>query len=342
VWRGLYAPTLILGIATSSFSLLTRSALATVIFSDDFSTSTIPTGTYPTPTSTSTGYAIASSKAQNPAATIGTGHLKFGIASTSSGLEEAQAQFTTSPVALANAGDSIDFILTFTNTGILTSSSTTSGQVMFGLFNSGTVAPKTDLQNAAITTATTDPTGGAQNWQGYVGAIFFTGGSSKILNRSAQTGTDNTNQDLLGNNFSASNSFHNPAGTNLSGSSTTPSVTLTSGNIYTEDLNITLTGAGPNTASITTSLYAGNTVGGVPISTQSVTGVTGGNLLTTSFDSLAFGWRETGSVASLMDANALSVVFTPAPEPASLVMMGLGAGALGLGAYRRRKKVRGT
>src|SRR4051812_33002171 len=144
---------------------------AAVIFSDDFSSSTIATGAYPTPSSTSTGYAIASSKNQSPAPSIATGHLKFGMAATSGGIEETQALFTNSPVTLTNTGDFVEFAVTFTNNNILTAS-TTSGQLSLGMYISGGNAPKTDLQASGLGAGTGDATGGAQNWLGYVSQMF--------------------------------------------------------------------------------------------------------------------------------------------------------------------------
>jgi hypothetical protein len=302
---------------------------AATIFSDNFSTSVI--NATATPTASSAGYVIVASKNQSPAASIGTGHLDVGIASTSSGIEQLQTQFTTAPVTLATANDSIDLTVTFTNTsGILTGA----GTLYFGLYNSGGSAPLTGLDAAGLSSSlTTAATGGVQNWQGYVAQHAFTGGNSRIVTRPMQsTGADNTDQDLVSNAASSSQSYHSPASANLV-SSTTPDVALTAGNQYTEDFNITLTGL--DTYTLTSNLYAGGSATGTPVSTQTAT-ATDPNFFN-SFDGLAVGWRETGSQATAMDLNSISVtdgIGSPVPEPASLGMLVLGGAAL---LMRRRR-----
>lgn len=311
-------------LAALGVASLIGSAQAAVVFTDDFSSSTIATGAYPTPTSTSTGYAIASSKNQSPAPTIATGHLKFGMALTSGGIEEAQALFTNSPVTLTNTGDFVEFVLTFTNNNILTAA-TTSGQLSMGMYISGGSAPKTNLQASGLSsTLTADATGGTAGWTGYVSQMFASGGSAaRLVTRPAQTGTENTNQELVTNGASSSQSYHSPGGTSLGSSGT--SQNLTNGAQYTADFKITLTAAG--TYSITNVLSQGATV----LSTQSKD-ATAANFFNGGFDGIAFGWRETGNVnATQMDVNSL-VVQTgnvgTVPEPASLGLAGLAVAGL--------------
>jgi len=304
-----------------------QSAKATVIFADDFSTSSVPINTsYPTPTSNSTGYAIASNKAQSPAPSIATGHLKLGLAASTSALDEAQALFTTTPVALSNVGDYIELKMSFVPTGILGSTSTASGQMEFGLYHSGGSNPDTDLSSSGLSSSiTTDGTNGVAGWTGYVTQYFYPATASKIVTRPAQTGSDNTDQDLVGNNFSTSVAYHNPVGSSL-GSSTAASAGLVSGtDQYMEDMKISLTAAGIYEIDSTLSDV---TNPGTPQS-FSATNVTAS---VTSFDGMAFGWRETGSVISTMDVNSLTIS-TNVPEPATLGSLAIGALAL----IRRRK-----
>lgn len=317
--------------------LLASNASATTILSDNFSTSTVPISptTYPTPTATSTGYAIASTKNQSPAPSIATGDLKFGIAKTSSGFEQTQALFTTSPVTLTNTGDFVEMQVNFHSNGPLTSTATLTGTLNFGMYSSGGSAPKTDLSaSGIITTNTTDATGGTQNWAGYVSRLFQTGGSNpSIYTRTAQGAADSSNQDLLFNAQSGTVAYHSPGGTSLGTTGT--NITLNNTDQYLEDFTITLTAAGTYTiTSVLTDVSTSTT-----LSSQSDT-ATGGNFFNVGFDGLAIGYRETANIAATaLDLNSLTVLTNVAtvPEPASVLLLSFGGAALGLAALRRAK-----
>ena len=161
------------------------------------------------------------------------------------------------------------------------------------------------LNGTAVNTNATATTGGAAGWVGYVGQVSFTGSTSKILTRAAQTGPDNRNQDLV-TSGSSSQSYGNPAPATVGSSSTSPSVTLAAGSQYTESLIISL--ASPGVLSITNVLYAGGNTNG---SVLSVMGgqASGSTYLTNSFDALAFGWRVTGNTyPTTMDVNSITVI----------------------------------
>ena len=226
--------------------------LGGIILDDDFSSSTLNSSSPPTPTATNTSYELISSKAWNPPPGIAAGHLKFGIAPTTSGSIQVQALFTNTPVTLANIGDSLTLTVTFTNpSGLLTQA----GAMGFGLYNSGQNFPVSGGLNGTATTNYTDSaTGNAQTWAGYVGQLAFTGGSSRIMTRPAQTGTANNNQDCV-TSGSGSSSYNNPGGATVGTASSAPSLTLVSGNPYTAVLNVTL--AATNALAITNSLYSG-------------------------------------------------------------------------------------
>jgi hypothetical protein len=224
--------------------------------------------------------------------------LQFGIAPTTSGIIEAQALFTNSPVTLVNPGDSILLLVTFTNTsGLLTES----GSLGFGLYNSGQNFPVPGGLNGSLG-STGNATGNAQTWAGYVGQLSFTGINSLVVTRPPQTGTGNNNQEAVTTGSSASYT----GGQTIGSASTTPSVTLTVGNPYTEVFAITLTGA--NALDITNSLYAGTSTNGTLLS-QFGGIASGSTYLTNSFDALAIGWRaEANTTASAIDINQISVI----------------------------------
>ena len=185
---------------------------ATVFFNDTFvNGSTLTNATATPPTTNSTAYQISSSKAMTSTNAL-PGSLKFGIAATTGGGIEAQALFTTNPVALAQPNDFIRLTVVFTNeSGLLTQA----GQIGFGLYSGGQVAPIANgaLNNHALMAESTFVTGGVQNWAGYWGNIGLTNAQpARILNRAAQTtGPDNRNQNLTSTG-SGSQSYASPGG----------------------------------------------------------------------------------------------------------------------------------
>jgi hypothetical protein len=254
------------------------------------------------------------------------------MAATTSGVIETQALFSSTPITLG-VGDFIEMKATFVNTAGINNSG--SAQLAFGMFNSGGSAPKNNLSTSGLTSSlSTDASGGAADWKGYSVQLFVTSGSNaRFLSRANQTAGDNTNQDALTSNASASTSYHNPAGTSLA-SLGAADVTLTAGATYTEDLKYTLTGSG--TYSLSSVLTdATNTA----VSTFNVASVSPANLIT-SFDSLAIGWRETANVVSTMDISSIiiSTSVSAVPEVSAFFMVGLvGAGWLTIRSIRTRK-----
>src|SRR6185369_17751310 len=97
------------------------SSRATVFFNDTFVNGSTLTNAAPAaPTTNSTAYQISSSKVMTSTNAL-PGYLKFGIAPTTGGGIEAQALFTTNPVALAQTNDFIRLTVVFTNeSGLLT------------------------------------------------------------------------------------------------------------------------------------------------------------------------------------------------------------------------------
>jgi polygalacturonase/fibronectin type 3 domain-containing protein len=299
-----------IGEGTNSFEVsatpqaVTVAPATTNVFNDTFAASTINSNSPAAPAQTSTSYELTSSKSWNPSPTIAAGHLKFGIAATTSGVIEAQALFTNSPVALINIGDSMSLVVTFTNTsGLLTESSA----MGFGLYNSGQNYPVPGgLNSTATTSSTANAIGNAQTWVGYVGQLSFTGGNSQIMTRPMQTiGTVSNNDQDVVSSGSPSSSYIYPAGSTVGTASSAPSLTLVTGSPYTEVLTVTLTAA--NTLAITNTLYGGTSASGTPLS-QFGGIASGSTYLTNSFDALSIGWRATANTsATTIDINQIAV-----------------------------------
>jgi hypothetical protein len=289
------------GTLTGSASVtLCSSSAKTNSFVDVFTNSPVNAVTS-LPTAASTCYSVLSSKSYSPTPSSSTNHLKFGIGGTTSGCIEVQALFATNAFSLLNIGDSIVLSVTFSNTSGLLMQSNLVG---FGLYNSGQAYPVTNGLNGTATSAySTNATGCAQNWIGYVGQLANSGGGCRIMNRLPQSGTANNNQDLV-TSGSGSSSYSNPGAATV-GSAVTSSLALSASAQYTEVLTILL--AATNTLAITNTFYSGGDATGTLLSQFGA--VAGGtNYLTNSFDALAVGWRAmTNTYVTAMDINRIAV-----------------------------------
>lgn len=305
------------------------------VFSDTFGTSSLNSATPSGPTATSTDYQILATKATSTSA-IEPGNLQLKLnATTSSGLMETQALFAATPVTLGAAGDYVQLQATFTATaGILAGG--TGSSLNVGLYDSGGAGPVPGgaLAASGLSTATESPydTGNAAGWQGYVGRIVATTGTSQMFTRPIQDGPDTSSesQDALFNNVGGG-AFDDPGGTAI-GSNSAFDSTLTAGDVYT--LTFRLTRDGDGNLVVNHNLYAGAGTGGASLFAQ--TGTTDvATTLTTEFDALALGFRfaESSGVVPEMDLSLLEVTSNVAvPEPAALSVLALG----GLLALRRR------
>lgn len=287
------------------FSLLLTTAFvseASMIFRDSFTQgSTLNSLTPAIPTAISTSYQLLSGRAWlTNTPTLAQRDLRFGIDDTTSGVIEVQALFAPNPISLTGAGDFITLTVVFTNTAGLFVSPCNMG---FGLYNSGQVQPVPGGMNGTTTTASTNhATGNAQNWQGYVGQISYSGLNSRIMTRGAQTGSANNNQDLVTSN-SSSQSYLNPSASTV-GSVTNSTLVLTEGAVYTETFTITRAASGD--LNITNALYSGPDTSGTVLAYFGRV-ATGGQLLATGFDGLAVGWRESGGLATAIDISSIVV-----------------------------------
>src|SRR5690606_11247945 len=116
----------------------------------------------------------------------------------------------------------------------------------------------------------------------------------------AQTITTGNNQDLI-TEGSGSQSYQN----NVNLASAASTLTATAGSQFTLTFRITLSGA--TSLQIESRLYSGINTNGTLLHSQSAS-ASGGNFLTSSFDALAIGWRDTGNSApTLISIQSLSV-----------------------------------
>lgn len=283
-----------------------QASKATIFFNDTFTGGSTLTNASPAaPTATSAAYHISSSKANTSTNTLSSGFLRNGISSTTSGGTELQSLFTTTPVALVSAGDFIRLTVTFTNSAGLLTANCLAG---FGLYNGGQVQPHTNgvMINNALNTTVNYIAGGVQNWQGYWGQVSYTGGNHRILSRAAQTaGTENRTQNLTSTG-SGSQSYGAPAATAVSGN-VASTVALTPGASYTEVLEIVLTATGPNTVTITNTLYSGPNTNGAVLAQFG--GTTSGASTVTAFDGIGIGWRATAASTggTVIDISSIKV-----------------------------------
>lgn len=319
-------------------SLLATAAHAAVILNDNISASSTVTDSATVTTSAAT-YQIASTKSSNPTPTAAAGDMNVGLVATTSGVIEAESLFTSSPITLASAGNFITYSITFKDTAIGVTGNTDT--LYFGLYNSGSPqsAPMSGLLQAGLSASGTASTGGVTGWQGYLWqfAPVATSSTGKVIDRPAQTSTNSSNQDLVGNNASGG-TFTTPKGDTFpSNFNNTAAAGLTSGTVYTEQLTITANGDGTET--FASNFYQGVDNTGTVVGSQTVS-LTAGTAMPTvinSFDGLAFGWRHSGaSAASSMDVSNITISTNVAavPEPASLGALVAG-GMILLG--RRRK-----
>jgi hypothetical protein len=321
-----------LAVAGAALALLASAgaADAAVAFTDTFATSTMNAVSPAAPTATSTNYAVLSSK-NATASSIGSGSLNLTMASTTSGLNEVQALFRSTPLTLATTGDYVQLTAVFATTNINTGGNST---LNFGLYDSHGTTPVTGgALNGATATGilidTQSTSGFAVGWDGYMGRIGVSGGASNLhSSRPAQLDTTNESQDLVFKD-AATGAFDNPAGTNTTGTSGTTPGALSNGT-YTLTFKLTRTAAGG--LAVENHLYSGVGTGGTEVQNRFGTAATP---ITFSFDGLAMGYRETTAGANGINFSSLVVdTNLPIPEPTSLAMLGLGA----LGLLRRQRR----
>ena len=295
-----------------------------VVFTDNFNSgsttnhTSVPGGT---PFASFTSYDVASTKPDTSGTFISPGDLRIRLdGSTSSGLLEVQALFTQSPITLVNVGDYINLTYTFRMTNALPTTAAYLGQ---GLYNSGGAVPVSGGGLVNGLGGSSFPSGNCAGWQGYFSRVLSV--SNAVYTRPVQSGTGSSDQDLLCNG--ATGGFTSPGPVLLG---TTPAtVSLTAGAYYTISYTIMLTDTNTPTLTFTNTLYSGAGTGGTVLSTETTT-ATGTNYLTSSFDGIALGRRETGSVLITMDVTNLTISENLAGMPGQpFDVTGGGTGCLG-------------
>lgn len=289
------------------------------VFDDAFSADALNAAVYPAITATSTGWDIASSKTNNPPPTNTTG-LQVNLVATSSGLIEGQARFAPAPVQLL-PGTAIELTATFTPTAVLQASS---DNLIVGLFNSGGSSPLPTLLQGGLGSSVGN---GVQGWVGYNAGFAVGASNGHMMTRPAQTVVAAGDQDLLF--VGVTGAYKSPKGATVTNSPA--GVTLTNGETYTLDYTLALSANG-STLTATYSLYNGVGTSGAGTNTRITTyagSFANANLVTTSFDALAVGWRAGSSHPSDLNFSALTVRttggapwFTAEPPSSLLVTIG--------------------
>lgn len=287
--------------------------LAAIIFSDNFSTSTLNNAAPAAPTATSTNYQVLATR-DATASSIAASSLKLNLINTSSAFAEFQSLFATAPVNLTQTGHYIEARAAFTSTGLNLAGNST---LNMALLNSGGAGPVTgtQLNNGQLDDAGVFTTGNAAGWLGYVARVGRVGGaSSQLYTRPAQVGeTSAEAQDALFNN-AGGGAFDNPTATVVQGGGA--GATLTNATPYTLTLRATYD-AGNSLVTLNYNLSGGSGT------IDSLTGTTTvATTLTTGFDAFSIGYRGTDSQGPFsLDLSSLVIETNVVPEPSSLVLL---------------------
>jgi hypothetical protein len=312
--------------ATCALVLTSQKASAdTTVFDDTFNNGSTVDQAPTAPTANSASYEVAGNQTLGTAPSITPGDFNLTFNNTSSAFTEMMAQFTTSPLTLVNIGDSIDLTVTFVNTSHVLTAGDTGSRLDIGLYSSGGVAPLQGAMN--LNSGTSFDSGGAAGWQGmYAEARTATGASVGV--RLPQSAPNGSVQDLLFNGASTGVAFGNPPGETLATSTSTASIGL--GTTNTFEIRLTLTGA--SSMAVSNTLYAGAGTGGTVL--YSLNGTTNGVI--NSFDSMAFGWRFSGTkTISVGDLQEVKVTDNLVPEPSTIALVGA---AIAMIPFLRRRR----
>lgn len=291
------------GSATSAQATLSveTSDLTTTVFSGDFSSDTIHAAS-PVLTPDSTNWFVMSSKNAS-ASSVGDDPTTGGVvearpltltmATTSSGVVEAAAAFSPTPVALDFPGDTLRARMSFVPSNVRC--------LGIGLAHSGGSAPYGGLINSELTSTKSGfATGGTQNWLGYRFSAYTASDTTQIDARPPQPGADNTSQALVVTGTSSS--FPNAVATAPVASSPAP-LALSDGASYLWTCGIER--LADDQFLLTAALHDAANPEGAPLySSSSITDDVASrpSAITSAFDSIAIGYRNlnNASVSTLI------------------------------------------
>ncbi|HUA66006.1 MAG TPA: PEP-CTERM sorting domain-containing protein [Alphaproteobacteria bacterium] len=296
-----------LALILQCISLASTSSGQTTIYSDDFATDS----SLAQPPWYNLNNTSAASYALNPTAGQG---LALTVTSGSTGkVNEMFAEFT--PVTLS-AGDSLSLTVLFNSPSGM---STDTGGLLAGLYNNSTVNSTNEQGSTGGGTTAGGETAASQGYFGIMGYNTGAGTSTKFYSRQGGA-TDN-------NELGYYSSMTSGSYTQLSSFGAAGNANLGLNINYTLQFTITDNGASGN------SILATVSNGSTTLDSWTSTDASG---LYDTFNQLDFG---NYGKASAVDVNILSesvTEITPTPEPASLALLGAGAGLFGMMRFRRR------
>jgi hypothetical protein len=246
------------------------------------------------------------------------------ISSTATGqLTDLIGAFTSQ--SLANAGDSLSFVVNFNSPNIGTAG--TSGSLLFALDNSlGTPL----LGNGNTQSESSSATGGTTaNDLGYLGMIGFNTTPKTGSKFYARQGGPNNNLSYYSNVSQKTQISTTVANAN--------NAVLQNGHAFTLTYTLTALNAGASQMQITASIYD-DTLG--TMQDNFSFGATNGAAYitpTTTYDTFDVGLYSGSIAAYTLNLTSASVIVTPAPEPSVLALTGVGL----IGLVARFRRVRG-
>jgi len=278
-----------------------------------------------------TSYDINAPKGTGFTPKLTTGDLNINLPNSSSSFIEAQALFASTPTTLVNAGDYIDFLLTYTDTtGLLSTSVANAEYLSMGLYDAAgggsTITPPYPGNLATMTTQT----GGAEGWTGY-----YTEAWIGAHNQNSQTYYRPIQNNGTGSQTLSVNSGINGAMVSyyplINGGTTPATLIQTNGVQYTEDFRITLMSGGG--VSVSNEVFLGGSTAG--ICEYAFGGYT--NLTDYNFDGLAFGYTLKGTGNVTQDVSLVEVTMGSVPEPSTWLLIVSSLATLGCFVIRRRR-----